>query len=263
MPETKVRPGNIFITGDTHGNFERIEDFCRIFETQKQDVMIILGDAGVNYFLDKRDRKLKRKLEQLPITFMLVRGNHEARPGCGWDKEDSDYDYLIDCPEYAGRFMFEQEFPSILYMMDGETYTFTVRNRQLHALVVGGAYSIDKDYRIEQYDLGNHNYRWYKDEQLNEEEKTKILAATKNEKFDIVFTHTCPSSYVPTETFLPFTNQSTVDRSMEEFLEKVKQQIEFERWYCGHWHIDKNVDKMSFMFNSVAQLGGLYDVYNE
>lgn len=253
--------GNIYITGDTHGSFERIEDFCNIFETTKKDVMIILGDAGVNYFLDKRDEKLKRKLEKMQITFMLVKGNHEARPGCGWNDEDANHDYLIDCPEYAGRFMMELEYPSILYMIDGETYTFNVRNRQLKALVIGGAYSIDKEWRLEMYDLGNHNYRWFADEQLSDEEMSRILYNIHDKKFDYVFSHTCPSSdepYLKSSLF----NQGKPDKRTENFLEKVKNSIEYEGWYCGHWHIDETFDKTNFMYNKIAQLGGMYD-HNE
>ena len=59
---------NIYITGDTHSNFERINEFCHENNTSKEDLMIILGDVGVNYFEDKRDYKLKRLLENIPIT---------------------------------------------------------------------------------------------------------------------------------------------------------------------------------------------------
>ena len=40
----------IYITGDTHGKFERIEQFCGKFKTSREDVLIILGDAGINFF---------------------------------------------------------------------------------------------------------------------------------------------------------------------------------------------------------------------
>lgn len=40
---------NIYFTGDTHGSFSRIENFCSKMETSKDDVMIILGDAGINF----------------------------------------------------------------------------------------------------------------------------------------------------------------------------------------------------------------------
>ena len=39
----------IYITGDTHGDFRRIFDFCMRFETSVDDIMIILGDAGINF----------------------------------------------------------------------------------------------------------------------------------------------------------------------------------------------------------------------
>ena len=47
---------HFYITGDTHRSFDRIEDFCYGYETTTEDVMIILGDAGINYWLDLSDR---------------------------------------------------------------------------------------------------------------------------------------------------------------------------------------------------------------
>ena len=40
----------IFITGDTHGDFTRIEQFCVRFTPTREDTMIILGDVGFNYY---------------------------------------------------------------------------------------------------------------------------------------------------------------------------------------------------------------------
>lgn len=39
----------IYITGDTHGRFERVEQFSERFGTSREDVLIILGDAGINF----------------------------------------------------------------------------------------------------------------------------------------------------------------------------------------------------------------------
>ena len=69
-----------YITGDTHGQFERIEAFCKRFETTKGDVMIILGDVGINYSGGSRDRMKKEFLDALPITIFAIHGNHEQRP---------------------------------------------------------------------------------------------------------------------------------------------------------------------------------------
>ena len=49
---------HFYITGDTHRSFDRIEDFCYGYETTTEDVMIILGDAGINYWLDLSDKEL-------------------------------------------------------------------------------------------------------------------------------------------------------------------------------------------------------------
>ena len=53
---------HFYITGDTHRSFDRIEDFCYGYETTTEDVMIILGDAGINYWLDLSDKELKGRL---------------------------------------------------------------------------------------------------------------------------------------------------------------------------------------------------------
>ena len=48
--------GRVFIRGDCHGSFAFLRDFCKENNTTVEDTLIILGDAGINYFLDKRDR---------------------------------------------------------------------------------------------------------------------------------------------------------------------------------------------------------------
>lgn len=63
---------HFYITGDTHGDFSRIEEFCRENDTTKEDVMIILGDAGINYWLNNADRQLKNDLTDLDITLFCV-----------------------------------------------------------------------------------------------------------------------------------------------------------------------------------------------
>ena len=70
----------IILTGDTHGEFERIEEFCEVYGTTTEDVMVILGDAGINYWLDERDEALKESLAELPLTLFCIHGNHEERP---------------------------------------------------------------------------------------------------------------------------------------------------------------------------------------
>ena len=54
--------------------------------------------------------------------------------------------------------------------------------------------------------------------------------------------------YAPVEVFLPGIDQSTVDKSTEEWLATIESKLHYERWYCGHYHTRKQIDKMQFMF---------------
>ena len=63
----------IYITGDTHREFYRLHDI------EKNNMLIILGDAGINYYLDERDNKLKEQLNSYNIKLFCVQGNHEER----------------------------------------------------------------------------------------------------------------------------------------------------------------------------------------
>ena len=53
----------IYITGDTHGEFGNVAHFCEQAQTGKRDILIILGDAGINYYGGERDAEKKKILE--------------------------------------------------------------------------------------------------------------------------------------------------------------------------------------------------------
>lgn len=80
MKQETNNSSRFFITGDCHGDFGKIEFFCRYHETTPDDCMIILGDAGINFCMDHRDEELKNALDKMPLTFLCVHGNHEERP---------------------------------------------------------------------------------------------------------------------------------------------------------------------------------------
>ena len=65
---------------------------------------------------------------------------------------------------------------------------------------------------------------------------------------DIVLSHTCPRKYEPTEVFLSSLDQSSVDKSTEDWLDGIEDRLDYKKWYCGHYHTRKQVDKIQFMF---------------
>ena len=224
----------IYITGDTHARFERVELFCKENNTSKDDILIILGDAGLNYYCNKRDTKLKEYVSSLPIIIFSIHGNHEERPF----NIDS-YKLLDFC---GGKVWIEDEFPNLLFAKDGEVYDFN----GISTLVVGGAYSVDKFYRQMM------GYMWFKDEQPSEEIKREVENKLNSVdwRIDCVLSHTTPVKYEPVEWFLSGINQSTVDKSTELWLDTIENKLDYKKWYCGHYHGEKKIDKVEFMFNS-------------
>ena len=66
----------------------------------------------------------------------------------------------------------------------------------------------------------------------------------------MILSHTCPFKYEPTEMFLAGIDQSTVDASTERWLDQIEENTDYVAWFCGHWHTDKRIDKMHFLFHS-------------
>lgn len=219
----------IYITGDTHREFYKLHDV----EKNKDNMLIILGDVGINYYLDERDKKLKEQLNSYNIKLFCIQGNHEERP------ENISTYKEIDM--FGGKVFIEEEYPNLIFAKNGELYD--IDNKKV--LVIGGAYSVDKNYRI------IYGYPWFKDEQLNKEEMDNILNKYKGQYIDIVLSHTCPLKYEPTEVFMKCINQSDVDKSMEKFLDRVEESINYDKWYCGHYHTEKQIDKLEFMFGRI------------
>ena len=219
----------IYITGDTHREIYRLHDI----EKNKDNMLIILGDAGINYYLDERDKLLKEQLNSYNIKLFCVQGNYEERP-----ENISTYK---EVDMFGGKVFIEEEYPNLIFAKNGELYD--IDNKKI--LVIGGAYSVDKNYRI------IYGYPWFKNEQLRKEEMNNILNKYKGQHIDIVLSHTCPLKYEPTEVFMKGINQSDVDKSMEKFLDKVEESIDYDKWYCAHYHTEKQISKLEFMFGRI------------
>ena len=169
----------IYITDDTHGDFHR---FNRL-NLNSEDIMIILGDVGINYYLDEYDKKLKEQLSKYNFKFFCIQGNHEERP-------ENIFSYH-ELEMFDGQAFFEDKYLNLIFAKNGELYNFNGKS----VLVIGGAYSIDKDYRISQ------GYPWFEKEQLSEVERKSILEKYTGKHIDIILSHTCPFKYEPKESF--------------------------------------------------------------
>lgn len=235
----------VLITGDTHRDFNRIIKFCETYKTTKDDVLIILGDAGINYCNDKRDIYVKDRLSQLPITLFCIHGNHEMRP-------ESIETYKLSS-WHGGKVYLESKYTNILFAKDGEIYDIDGKK----TLVIGGAYSVDKWYRLKA------GWGWFEDEQPSDAIKEHVEKQLDNAswKVDVVLSHTTPYQYRPIDLFLTNIDQSTVDSSTEEWLRTIEEKLTYEKWYAGHYHCDRVVDKLQIMFKKVELFCGKRDLH--
>ena len=225
----------IYYTGDIHGNPKKIIKFAKDNKLTDQDIICILGDVGCNYFGEGsvQDHNMKQALHKLPCTIFCVHGNHEERP-----QNISTYKRKLWNQGYV---YVEDKFPNILFAIDGMIYDFDGKD----TLVIGGAYSVDKYYRLAM------GYHWFPDEQPDDKIKKEVETAIGmwGYEFDQILTHTCPIKYIPTEAFITGVDQSTVDNSTEEWLNTIEDKCTYGRWLCGHFHIDKEIDKLHFLYD--------------
>ena len=131
----------------------------------------------------------------------------------------------------------EPNYPNIRYFVDGCIYNINDKS----FLTIGGAYSVDKYYRIM---MGR---KWFAREQLTPEEMEEINFLSAGQHFDYVLSHTCPYSWQPTDLFLKGLDQNTVDDTMERWLDKFKDTITFDYYLFGHYHADRIISEEPFV----------------
>lgn len=248
-------PTKFFITGDKHRKFDNVKKFCHKMNTRRKDVLIILGDTGFNFYDDKRDDRLKREISQLNITLFCLHGNKENRP-----QNVGTYGVRSFC---GGKVYYEPKYSNIYFAIDGEIYTFEGKKY----MVVGGAHSVDKMRCIEE------GKPFWHDEMPDDTIKATVeanLRAQSNKIYGMM-THTCPIDYLPTEMFMSTRQNASIkrkprkakskklfkpdiDRSTETWLGELEKKIDFEVWYCGHYHVDKQIDKIQMMCHDIRPL---------
>lgn len=275
-----------FATGDTHGNLVRIKKFIKRFDCTENDTIVILGDVGINYFGQEHERKAKEKYNNFGVTLLCIQGNHEERP-----YNFPTYKTKI---WNGGLVYYEEEFPNLLFAKDGEIYNIDGKKcmpiggaysvdkwYRILKTYINYRYAIEDTLDAEEYekalmfvqgDYPDSDYKirhrldklfksfpagicgWFPDEQPSDEIKLFVEEQIKAHEVDIIFSHTCPQKYTPTEMFLSSINQSTVDHSTEDWLDSIEERINYQKWYCGHWHTNKKIDKMIFLFEDFSEV---------
>lgn len=245
------------ITGDTHSVFTRFANLPK----EEEIGMIVLGDFGINFYLNKTDtRKKKEVCANYPnITFYALRGNHEARPQDipGMIKQ---FDENVHGVVYL-----EPQFPNIRYFLDYGFYDIGGYT----CYIISGAYSVDKYWRLERAMMTEETNNpkksgWFANEQLTKEEMDKAteqlyMFKDMGKHIDFIFSHTCPYDWEPRDMFLGAVDQSTVDDTMERWMNSWKDDIHFEVFCFGHFHDDRLVrPHVEMFYHDMEELNVIY-----
>lgn len=243
----------IYLCGDIHQEITPVYDFInrlneRNMNLNKTDTIIFLGDFCANYFCNgnPKEEEFKYDINDIGCRILVLRGNHEERIQNMINKypykyvlgklSEQGYEYLVPNDNWYAmdsitniRYFYEKNYPNIWYLPD-EPCAFNLNGYSIFSLP--GAYSIDKYYRLAA------GQRWFKDEQLTQEEMdtVRIQPWDKIQRFDLIISHTCPISFEPSDLFYPNVDQNAIDKTMERFLEEVRQGASYNAWCWGHFH---------------------------
>lgn len=246
--------GRIFICADLHGSEYSCKGVVRkIKDATKEDILIIAGDAGLEYDYVKNEGA-KELLNAFSGKIIVMRGNHDS---CYWaehikiinDKSFSiaaDWDVLVNGQD---EYLFEKRYPNILYVRDsGGIYTIGKYN----FLFLPGAYSIDKEIRK------LRDWPYNQNEQLTPQEKQELLDLTKDYTergfpIDYVIGHTFPLKLEPLYNFLFLegVDENKVDKKTEQWLDSMSEIFEknksFKKYYGGHMHKEMPLNSKYYM----------------
>ena len=191
----------VYVTGDMHGEQEKLLAAERDTPLREGDTLIVCGDFGYIFRNDERERAFLDEVENRPYTLCFVDGNHENFPAI--------YAYPEEIWN-GGRV--HRIRKNIYHLMRGQV--FQLEDKRVFTM--GGAYSIDRHFRTE-------GVSWWPEERPCCEEYDKatrnLLACGK--KVDYILTHTMPLKTIRQGGWFPDPH----DLELTSYLEWILYQV--------------------------------------
>lgn len=184
----------------------------------EKDTLIICGDFGFVWDNSQTDKWWQEWFLKRPYITCFVAGNHENhRLIATYPVVDFHGDKAIKINEH------------IYCLIQGGMYEFDGKK----FFCFGKAQSHDKEIRTEGID-------WWPEEMPSKEEYDygiRTLKLNKN-KCDFVITHCAPNN-VSTKISYGMYKHDELTNYLQNI---VAEQVTFEHWYFGHYHLDKDID---------------------
>ena len=219
----------IFITGDTHAEFDDYTNRMEHAGISEGDTAIVCGDFGFTWGRDYDEMHLDA-LERLPYTIAFVDGNHE------------NFDRLYSYPVVdfcGGRAHMVRK--NIFHLMRGEC--FVIEGHSFFCF--GGAYSVDKAYRQE-------HISWWPQELPDNDDyaHAKETLEKLSYKTDYVLTHTIPESFIHRLGCVPDRH----DAELTGYFEWLFRELDFRKWFAGHFHVNEDFGNLAVLYENVITI---------
>lgn len=256
----------IYITGDTHRNFERFQRKQRDklpYELTENDYVIICGDFGLLWAKDKEFEFDLKWLASLPFTILWVQGNHE--------NYNMIEEYELELWNGGkARHIFRDKIILLergqVFQIEGKSF-FTFGGASSHD-VQGGILDMDDPEFSEKRKKANKsslpyrvkNISWWEQELPTEEELAEGLKnlETVNYKVDYVITHCCATNMqIRLERYFGYAYGSGLYEAdiLTDYFEQLEAKLDYQRWFCGHYHVNLELDdKHIFIYKQIVPL---------
>ncbi len=229
----------VYITGDTHGDWDgRMKELLSNLSRINSDItLMIAGDFGFLFHDNEQEHHRLDIMEQSGITICFCDGNHE------------NFDALNRLPVSfwnGGKVHFLR--PHVIHLMRGEHFLIDGKN----FFVMGGAGSVDKNYRLLLERNGGEKCWWSEELPNNEEYKHASETLLQMQyQTDYILTHTAPTEIIRRMNFTPHQN----DLELTGYLEWIFYEVQFQHWFFGHFHEDKELDcNCTCLMNRLIQI---------
>ena len=183
------------LIGDVHGKFDRYKKIIKDCPASIQ-----VGDMGVGF--RRTQGPNAGELYTNPPHYAMVRGDHRFIRG--------NHDNPAECEKHSQ------------WIMDGSI--------ESGVMFIGGAVSIDKQYRIE-------GYSWWPEEELSITELNDLVDVYVRVKPRVMVTHDCPMEVGEEILRSAYNSRDKLQSRTCQALQAMWSAHSPELWCFGHWHV--------------------------
>ena len=208
----------VYVTGDMHGQLERLYD--REFrKLKKGDTLIVCGDFGYIFNGSPEEKQVIKYLSKRKFVTAFIEGTHDNMEVINRAR------VTVWKGGKVHRIM-----GNVLHLMRGQIFDI----EGFRFFTFGGGESLDKDMRIEEG-------FWWREELPTPEEMALGASRLDEEglKVDYILTHEPPQLLKSAMQLRQGVEQKV--SKLNGFLEEISRTCEFKHWYFGSLHEDKTL----------------------